>query len=132
MKVGGESRQDLSSSMQVQSLRGDMSTSSVLLSERHNPSITLNRQEISRLVGSRPKLGDSRSTGKLTTAHVNRSMTRLNAGLKYSLFIWSSYMYYVLLCGNLVRCICMFELSLYCKHIFAIRRRIFHTIIRGG
>nr|CAD7455379.1 unnamed protein product [Timema tahoe] len=41
----------------------------------------LNRQEVNRLVISRPRLGgDSRSTGRLHTSAAHRSMTRLNTG----------------------------------------------------
>ena len=82
VKVGG-SRPDLQQNVSVpnQQLQATAQPVSV---QRQHPDLGgcwLNRQEVNRLVITRPRLvGDSRSTGRLHTSIGHRSMTRLNIG----------------------------------------------------
>jgi hypothetical protein len=90
VKVGG-SRPDLQQSPAVQTqqqvvptvgTREQLISSSrqAVLAQQDVGGCWLNRQEVNRLVINRPRLGDSRSTGRLHTSIGNRSMTRLNVG----------------------------------------------------
>ena len=82
VKVGG-SRPDLQQSVSVPNQQLQPAAQPIS-SPRQHPDMGgcwLNRQEVNRLVITRPRLGgDSRSTGRLHTSVGHRSMTRLNIG----------------------------------------------------